>query len=185
MSKTTKINARTIDLSSNKLNKFSYYVFENTVLKNLILSNNNISKLNVLALQLSLETLYLDNNNIVGLNGTTFDKIRQINKLILKDNKINSLESRPFSRITLTELDLENNNISRINLNSFLNANDLLQGEYKLRIINLRKNPIKLIDKNLIASALFGNLDKFYVDNYVIIVNYSIKTLFYNLRYFF
>ena len=68
------------------------------------------------------------------------DSIFKINKLILKDNKINSLESRPFHRLKLIELDIENNNISKISLESFLNLRLRLfissYGKHRFHICN-------------------------------------------------
>ncbi len=77
----------------------------------------------------------------------------------------------------MEEINLENNNLSELYFNSFT-----LRSQFHvffLKVLNLKKNPIKYIDAKFINSDLFGNLMEFYLDNQNSLIDNSIKTKYY------
>ncbi len=59
---------------------------------------------------LYLESLNFENNNIIEFTNKTFGNTKRINKLSLKNNKINKIQDYSFYALRCPEIDLENNN---------------------------------------------------------------------------
>ncbi len=164
------LNVETIDLSSNKMESFYFNSKANIIplsLKNLIVSNNNIKKFELSKdVTGKLDSLFLDYNGITDFTTINFGN-RLIKKLNLKNNKINKIQSNAFGCLG-DEINFENNNISEILYESFKpikNPPGLQCGN--LKVLNLKNNPIKYIDSKFINSAIFANLNEFYIDNYI------------------
>ncbi len=67
------------------------------MLKNLVLSKNNVIKL-VKSQSLFLKSLFLENNNIIEISNKTFGNIKSSVKLSLKNNRINEIQDYSFFR---------------------------------------------------------------------------------------
>ncbi len=175
------LNVETIDLSSNKMESFYFNSKANIIplsLKNLIVSNNNIKKFELSKdVTGKLDSLFLDYNGITDFTTINFGN-RLIKKLNLKNNKINKIQSNAFGGCLGEEINFENNNIFEILYESFKPLNNTISSKCgNLKVLNLKNNPIKYIDSKFINSAIFANLNEFYIDNYTI--NNSVKTYFY------
>ncbi len=83
-------------------------------------------------------------------------------KLNLKNNNINKIQDYSFYELAVTEINLENNNLFAINFKSFIYNSNYY---FPLKILNLKKNPIKYISVEFIYSQIFENLIEFYLDN--------------------
>ncbi len=91
----------------------------------------------------------------------------------LKNNRIKKIQDYSFNDLYVDEINLENNNLSEINHKSF---GKISIDYFPIRILNLKKNPIKYIDAEFFNSDMYANLIEFYLDNQTFLINNSIKT---------
>ena len=94
----------------------------------------------------NLSDLNLASNNLTFLNGRCFFNLRNMKKLILNNNQINSIDFLQLNKndlYNLEYLDLEENKIALINETHF-------QSYIKLSSLNLNSNPIESNLTNLL-----------------------------------
>jgi Leucine-rich repeat (LRR) protein len=117
-----------------------------TSLTYLNLSNNKLKSINsfVFAFLIKLGEFNSASNNLTFLNGRCFFNLRNLKKLILKNNQINSTDFLQLNKndlYNLEYLDLEENKITLINETHF-------QSYANFSSLNLNSNPIQLIHRN-------------------------------------
>ncbi|XP_035689214.1 leucine-rich repeat-containing protein 15-like isoform X2 [Branchiostoma floridae] len=137
----------TLELSGNKITSLPALVFDGLPeVTTLDLSDNEIASIEVGAfdgLGGSLEKLYLNNNELVSLEGGIFRNLTTLEFLYLKDNKISTVSSGVFSGLSsLIQIFFDGNRIS-----SF--PTGALSGAPELRAIQLPRNRITRLDSVL------------------------------------
>ncbi|CAH1265691.1 TLR7 [Branchiostoma lanceolatum] len=141
-------NVTMLDLQHNQI---GYYlpdsVFSIAGLKYLDLSHNDIRTTSYTTVQSStLETLRLDSNGLVGIDGTFMKGLTNLTTLTLSHNHIRVIEAGNFQwLVQLVQLDLSHNEISTLKAFAF-------RGLSRLRSLDLSNNQIQ----NMTAKTFEG-----------------------------
>jgi len=116
-------------------------------LKILSLKDNELQTLHAKSFEglSKLEFLDLSQNMLTNLPPETFTVLKSLKTLLLSNNKIENMEGKTFAISTLQTLDISNNFISQLGLNTFENA-------VKLTTLNLTYNNISTIDNYVFLS---------------------------------
>lgn len=171
-----------LNFSHNSIRGIQDHSFSNTNLLHINLKNNNISGTlneNTFKGIIHIPTLDLSNQNIVGIKNNTFSGMRDLMHLNLSRNNINDIEISSFNSnsmtildlsynkiyylnflqncsLNLTELYLNNNNITVVQKNTFADQIQLVKLDLSMnRIISIEPNALPL--KNLQYLNIGGN----------------------------
>ena len=124
---------RILDVSNNELQNITMGKLDN--LEQLILNGNNLNLMPLLTEQLPrLQTILLQDNNIVCLSPDYFNKTPSLKKLDLSRNSLNEIT---LEHNSLTEIRLSDNNLSAMPV--------ITQSLTSLTILVLNDNPISFI----------------------------------------
>lgn len=98
-------NLEWLDMHENKIEKLedTYGLKESCSVKMLDVSNNKLRSIDELSFPSSIETIVLNNNNIEKISPGTFLQKYNLNKVILYENKISTLEVGAFAISTVSE----------------------------------------------------------------------------------
>ena len=96
--------------------------------------------------------LYLGLNRLVKIKSNTFQGLKELKKLDLSENQINSIEPNAFNIESLEKLFLSKNQLTIIEKHSFV-------GLKNLRILHLNDNQIKAIETKSLDG--FKDLEEF------------------------
>jgi len=158
-------NLTYLNLSNNLLSLDSESQFEKLEqLRSLTLTKNKLISISNLTFKglSSLESLILDDNQIEFIKEKTFSFIPKCKYLNIINNKIRDIESNAFFNLTyLIEFHLERNFIDQIKEGFFKGL--ALNIDPKFKKLNLHRNPITFISKNLSFYLIY--LDDFLIDD--------------------
>ncbi|CAK1584825.1 unnamed protein product [Parnassius mnemosyne] len=140
-----------LNLSNNdmeSLSPSSLYLSPDTSLSVLDLSNNNLTDIQygVLNNLPRLEYLYLQNNQIEMLSDDSLSSLKNLTKLILHHNKIETLNMMLINLKSLKELDMSFNKLKKI---AGYETNRL----FSLEILNMSHNAIEILESNCFNQA--------------------------------
>uniref|UniRef100_A0AAY4DET6 G-protein coupled receptors family 1 profile domain-containing protein n=1 Tax=Denticeps clupeoides TaxID=299321 RepID=A0AAY4DET6_9TELE len=119
------------------------YVAHGNLIFNIVLLNNNLSKLDDMCLEMpKLNWLDLEGNQMERVGNVTFWSCNMLTVLVLQRNRISLIHEQAFSLLhRLGELDLSNNRIKEFPPNLFVHLGDLLQ-------LNISYNPIQELQED-------------------------------------
>ncbi|XP_055954422.1 toll-like receptor Tollo [Patella vulgata] len=144
-----------LDISVNQIKFITQGSFDNlTDLIQLNLTSNKIASLpkNIFQHLISLENLFLKRNTLKAL--PSFSKCTKLTHLDLKDNLLNGLTSTSFEGlVSLVGISVRNNSLFFVSSMAFKDSPEL-------SYIDLSHNQILSIQKHLLYSTPWGNLNK-------------------------
>ncbi|XP_055309001.1 toll-like receptor Tollo [Sitodiplosis mosellana] len=127
---------------------------------NLDISDNQLENVPEILKHLTSKTVDLNlSGNFVGkLNATTFERFKDMKRLILKNSSVSFDDLKPFEPFELNELDISRNNLENANFTSTSMALKQLQilnvGHCKVRNIS---EVVKVLGPSLLKLDLVGN----------------------------
>jgi Leucine-rich repeat (LRR) protein len=137
-----------IDLDKNEIEQFDSKTLSK--LRQLHLHSNKIGKIpnKLFAEMISLEVLYLYQNNIDTIETIPFNTLYSLRKLHISSNKITSIKFGNFIHLVkLEELKLDKNEITSLGANTFIGLESLL-------LLDLSCNKINLLDNRVFDGLL-------------------------------
>lgn len=151
------LSAKFYFLFSAKFNYFQipFQAFQDLIIKRISFHNNNLFGIHPHAFKgnliQSLEMLEIKQNHLKSVPLSSISILRNLETLILSNNKITTIDSETFDKFEgknkLLNLDLSSNNISAI-------ADEAFHGFDNLQYLNLDKNLLKAIPAKAINSLI-------------------------------